>query len=377
MSYLIGFENVLMSNDLIVMDNSIVTSAYNLTLNEQRLIYCALKQIPKGVPLDPDTAFYITRDDFLAFGVNPDTVAREIRHATTQLLKKTIVVPREDGDLEFQWLSEVLRVDRTAEQRLRQKYPNPEDHRKYLHGLRAYNLLDSLPTRRDDDNIVARIIFHKRIVPLLSDLRASFTQFALADVTEFSSIYTFRIYQLIMQYKSTGYVKISLDDLRFMLVLFDKYPLVADLKRRVIETAVDEINAKSPYTVKYDLLKKGRKFTHLELKFKLKESAKKLIAERDPDTIDWVNGQTDNEANGKVPTSKTPSWQTKGLTDAQIKKLAIYTKEFVDANSSKIEPNDRRDYAPIFDDWKPLLKDPKQVNKFHKIQELLDRQRIT
>ena len=38
-----------MSNDLIVMDNSIVTSAYNLTLNEQRLIYCALKQIPKGV----------------------------------------------------------------------------------------------------------------------------------------------------------------------------------------------------------------------------------------------------------------------------------------------------------------------------------------
>ena len=109
-----------MSNDLIVMDNSIVTSAYNLTLNEQRLIYCALKQIPKGVPLDPETAFYITRDDFLAFGVNPDTVAREIRHATTQLLKKTIVVPREDGDLEFQWLSEVLRVDRTAEQRLRE-----------------------------------------------------------------------------------------------------------------------------------------------------------------------------------------------------------------------------------------------------------------
>ena len=279
--------------------------------------------------------------------------------------------------MEFQWLSEVLRVDRTAEQRLREKYPNPEDHRKYLHGLRAYNLLDSLPTRRDDDNIVARIIFHKRIVPLLSDLRASFTQFALADVTEFSSIYTFRIYQLLMQYKSTGYVKISLDDLRFMLVLFDKYPLVADLKRRVIETAVDEINAKSPYTVKYDLLKKGRKFTHLELKFKLKESAKKLIAERDPDTIDWVNGQTDNEANGKVPTSKTPSWQTKGLTDAQIKKLAIYTKEFVDANSSKISPNDRRDYAPIFDDWKPLLKDPSTVNSFHMIQELLERQRIT
>ena len=360
-----------MSNDLIAMDNSIVTSAYNLTLNEQRLIYCALKQIPKGVPLDPETAFYITRDDFLAFGVNPDTVAREIRHATTQLLKKTIVVPREDGDLEFQWLSEVLRVDRTAEQRLREKYPNPEDHRKYLHGLRTYNLLDSLPNRRDDDNIVARIVFHKRIVPLLSDLRASFTQFALADVTEFSSIYTFRIYQLLMQYKSTGYVKISLDDLRFMLVLFDKYPLVADLKRWVVETAVNEINEKSPYKVKYEMLKKGRKFTHLELKFKLKESAKKLIAERDPNTIDWVNGQTDNEAQQ----TKVPSWQTKGLSDAQIKKIGVYTKEFIDANSSKIAPNDRRDYPEIFEEWKLQLKDPKTVKSFHKVQELLERTR--
>ena len=362
----------LMSNDLIVMDNSIVTSAYNLTLNEQRLIYCALKQIPKGVPLDPDTAFYITRDDFLAFGVNTDTVAREIRHATTQLLKKTIVVPREDGDLEFQWLSEVLRVDRMAEQRLREKYPNPEDHRKYLNGLRTYNLLDALPNRRDDDNIVARIIFHKRIVPLLSDLRASFTQFTLSDVTEFSSIYTFRIYQLLMQYKSTGYVKISLDDLRFMLVLFDKYPLVADLKRWVIETAVNEINEKSPYAVKYEMLKKGRKFTHLELKFKIKPSAKKQLAERDPDTIDWVNGTTDNEANNN-PTK--PSWQTKGLSDAQIKKLAIYTKEFVDANSSKIAPNDRRDYPEIFEEWKLQLKDPKTVKSFYKVQELLERTR--
>lgn len=84
-----------MSNDLIAMDNSIVTSAYNLTLNEQRLIYCALKQMPKydpnnpnQEPLDPRTPFYITRDDFIELGVNPDNVAQEIRQATKELMKK-------------------------------------------------------------------------------------------------------------------------------------------------------------------------------------------------------------------------------------------------------------------------------------------------
>ena len=139
----------------------------------------------------------------------------------------------------------------------------------------------------------------------------------------------------------------------------------------MIDVAIDDISDKSSYTVKYDLLKKGRKFTHLELKIKLKESAKKLIAERDPNSIDWVNGQTDNEAQQ----TKVPSWQTKGLSDAQIKKIGVYTKEFIDANSSKIAPNDRRDYPEIFEEWKLQLKDPKTVKSFHKVQELLERTR--
>ena len=365
-----------MNNELVVVDNSLVTSAYSFTLNEQRLILCALKKITPKQAIDPKTPFYITRDDFIELGADPTSVAKEIRQATRELMKKSVKFKTPLGVVELPWLSEVLRFDKNAEQKLRAIYPNLSDYDEYVKHLRMYNLIDSF-THNADENIVARIVFHEKIMPLLSDLRQNFTQYLVSDVANFKSIYSHRIYQLMMQYKSTGYVKIAIADLRFMLEIGLKYPLFADLKKRVIDVAIDDISDKSSYTVKYDLLKKGRKFTHLELKFKLKESAKKLIAERDPDTIDWVNGQTDNEANGKVPTSKTPSWQTKGLTDAQIKKLAIYTKEFVDANSSKIEPNDRRDYAPIFDDWKPLLKDPKQVNKFHKIQELLDRQRIT
>ena len=48
-----------MANDLVVMHNDIVTSAYNLSVNEQRLIYCALKQIPKSEPIDPKHRFIL------------------------------------------------------------------------------------------------------------------------------------------------------------------------------------------------------------------------------------------------------------------------------------------------------------------------------
>lgn len=290
-----------MSNDLIVMDNSIVTSAYNLSVNEQRLIYCALKQIPKydpknpdREPLDPKTPFYITRDDFIELGANPDNVAKEIRQATRELMKKSLFVQTTEGIREFHWLSEVLRYDRNAEQKLREKYPNPSDYKKYINALKMYNLIDALPTHKADDNIVARVIFHEKVIPLLSDLKASFTQFLLSDVAEFSSIYSYRIYQLFMQYlnKETGkgWTQIDFYDLRFMLMLLDKYPLTADFKKRVIDPAIKEINEKSPLKAKYELIKKGRKFVAVKFTFELKEKAKKTKENesRDPHTIDML-----------------------------------------------------------------------------------------
>ena len=149
-------------------------------------------------------------------------------------------------------------------------------------------------------------------------------------------------------------------------MLEDKYAANKDLKKYVIDTAVDEINKKSPYYVTYEMTKTGRKFTHLELKFKLKDNSK-VVQNRDPNTIDWINGKADSDS------ARVPSWHTKGLSDGQIKKISCNVQEFVDANSSKVSNSERRGYPAVFEDWKPLLKDPKTVGTFNKIQELLDR----
>jgi plasmid replication initiation protein len=152
-----------------------------------------------------------------------------------------------------------------------------------------------LPFGRRSDDIVARVVFDSRILPLLSELKANFTQFLLDDVANFGSVYSFRFYQMMMQFKSTGYCKISLDDLRYSLALFDKYDATKDLKKRVIDTAINEINEKSPYSVKYELIKSGRKFTHLELKFKSKKGSKPTVkdSKRDPETPDLFIPMTD------------------------------------------------------------------------------------
>ena len=358
-----------MRSDLVVMDNAIINSAYSLSLNEQRLVLSAIAKIPKGVAVDGDTVYCVGREDFLKLGVDSYTVAREIRTATKDLMKKSLVVKTPLGEYEYQWLQAVFRFDREAEIKLREKFPNSGDLEAYMKGAKKLNFLEAIKKKADDDDIVACLVFSQDVAIHLTDLKKNFTQFELEDLAGFGSTYSVRIYQLIMQFKSTGYRKITINDLRYTLALGNKYPLVADLKRWVIDTAIAEINEKSPYKVSYEMIKTGRKFTHLALRFQKKQPALTAIkdVQRDPNTIDCINGQTDNDA------KKHQSWETKGLSDAQIKKIACNVREFVDANSGKISVNERRGYDDVFEDWKPLLRDPKTVSTFNMIQKLLER----
>lgn len=343
-----------MSNDLIVMDNAVINAAYELSVNEQRLILSAMAQIPKGEPVDAKRSYCVTRDDFVRLGVHPDTVAREIRNASKDLMKKSLFIDTEVGELEFHWLSEVLRYDKNAEEKLKAKYPNPEDYSKYIQMLRAYNLMDSLMPS-DDDNVVVRLVFNERIVPFLSELRKNFTQFNIEDVAGFSSSYSMRIYQAMMQFKSTGYRKIKLTDLRYMLALGDKYEATKDLKVRVIDTAVNEINEKSPYKVTYKMLKTGRKFTHLELNFKKKKT------------------EVDADRNVQRDVNTADMFTVDGLSDKQLGRIARNQQFIADYNHlvSSTSPAGQNSQAWEFEMINRLKRDPSQFNK-RPIRDYLD-----
>ena len=287
-----------MKNDLVVMDNNLIRASYKLTANEMRLILVALSQMPKDPdePIDPKQAYYISKDDFVRLGVKPNNVAREIREACSDLLNRVVVLDTPIGDLGVHWVHNILHFKTEVFERLKKEYPNAKNDEEFINNLRLHNLLDSLPViAKSDENIIARIVFHENMIPYISQLKQQFTKLNLTDVMGFGSFYSYRIYLMMMQFKETEFCKIHLDDLRNALDLNNKYPLAADLKRWVIDTAVDEINEKSPYSVKYELIKTGRKFTHLELKFKSKKGRKPIVkdSKRDPKTPDLFIPMTD------------------------------------------------------------------------------------
>ena len=289
------------NNGLVVMDNKLIRASYKLTVNEIRLILVAVSQMPKDdKPVDPKKAYYITKNDFVRLGVEPKNVARDIRSACKDLLSRVITIKTPIGDLDTHWVHNVLHFKSEVFERLKKEYPDAESDEEFISSLRLHNLMDSLPMiANSDDNLIARVVLHEDIIPYISQLREQFTQLMLDDVVDFGSFYSYRVYLMMMQFRSTGICTIKINDLREALDLKDKYEATKDLKVRVIDTAVDEINEKSPFNVTYEMTKTGRKFTHLVLKFKPKKknaiTAKDVF--RDPDTVDMftVDGLNDKQ----------------------------------------------------------------------------------
>lgn len=108
--------------------------------------------------------------------------------------------------------------------------------------------------------------FSPEIKKYLFALTQRFTSYRLVDVASLKSSYSIRIYELLMQHKSmkkTGRL-ISLDDFRKMLDIENKYAMFADLKKRVLEPSVKELNKSTDLSVSYNTIKDGRKIVAIE-----------------------------------------------------------------------------------------------------------------
>ena len=281
--------------ELITMSNDLARACYSLTKNEMRLLLVAMAQMPKSVK-DKDghyksddydfdeiarQPFYITKSDFVALGVDSKTVAREIRSACSELMGKKLTIDSPFGEREINWTDSILHFKSEKFEELKRRFPNSKYDDDFIQYLRFHNLLDSLNfVTKHDDNIVARVVFTRSIIPYICQLKEKFVEINLVDFQGFHSFYSYRIYMLMMTFRSTGRIYIRLIDFRKMLDLTDHYKSIKDFKKHVLDIAINEISAKSPFSANYKLTDKsgrtsgrGIKATNLIIKFDEKKKA--------------------------------------------------------------------------------------------------------
>lgn len=221
-----------MTNLIVYKDNYLIEASYKLTLIEQRLmLYCISKLNPKK----PERKLTILVEDFIKQfpDVSKKHAYGQIKQAIETLYGRSIKVKDPCSVEEFRWISA-------------KKY--------YV------------------DQGSATISFSDEVMPYLCQLEKQFTKYQLRNISAFKRTYSIRLYELLTQYRTLKSRIISVSDLRIALQLDNKFLEFKELKRKVIEPAINEINEKSDLLIGYELIKKGRSVD--SIKFLIKEKSK-------------------------------------------------------------------------------------------------------
>ena len=101
--------------------------------------------------------------------------------------------------------------------------------------------------------------FHEDMFPYLFDLKEQYTQYGIEYVVPMRSKYSIRLYELLKSLQNIRKeISFSLEELKVKLDA-EKYDRFQDLRRYVIESAVNEINTYTDIKVKWFPIQEGRK----------------------------------------------------------------------------------------------------------------------
>lgn len=107
------------------------------------------------------------------------------------------------------------------------------------------------------DESIVEIRLDPNMKPYLLMLRENFTQYELGYIMVLKSKYSIRLYEILKSYAYLAGVDYSLSSLKEALQI-DGYDTFKDLKRRVIDRSVEEINEFTDLNVSYEPYRRGR-----------------------------------------------------------------------------------------------------------------------
>lgn len=252
-----------MKNELVVKDNALMNASYNLEVTEQRLILLAIinaRQTGNGITAD--SKLEIHANDYASrFDVSNDGAYKALKSAVLNLFDRQFSFKEEDkkgniGTVKSRWVSRI----------------------KYI-----------------DDSATLEITFAPDVVPLITRLEQQFTSYQLKQVTQLTSKYAIRLYELIIAWREVGKVpQIELNDFRNRIGLENsEYTAMCDFKKRVLEPAIKQINEHTDIVTTYEQHKKGRSITGFSFKFKQKQIRTEV--KKDKNIGDFFNRMTDSQ----------------------------------------------------------------------------------
>ena len=120
----------------------------------------------------------------------------------------------------------------------------------------AFPLIQRFDLDKRSENVTWQV--PHEIVDVIVNFAKGFRKYELKTAMEFESVYSMRFYELLSG--QTTPLTYTIEQLKSMFQIQNRYKQVNDFLRFVIEPAKKELDAKSPYSFDYHVNKEGRKF---------------------------------------------------------------------------------------------------------------------
>jgi len=212
-------------------------------LPEQRVLLSCLSQVDSRRKLDSETRFEITASGISdLMGIPLNQSYNILLSAAEQLAERWVTI--DDPDPKSPW------------EKIKCRW------------------VESIAYNRGKAKI--GLTFGITILPYLTQLTEQFTKYKIKYISKMTSVYPIRLYELLVQWQSTGEKELEVSHFKSLMGVDDKYSEFRYLKKRVILPAIEQINEYSNLWVEFILKKTGRKITHIQFKFGIKVDNKKL-----------------------------------------------------------------------------------------------------
>jgi plasmid replication initiation protein len=112
------------------------------------------------------------------------------------------------------------------------------------------------------------IKFTDDIMPHLVKVKSKYLLYNLKEIANFGSLYTTRLYELIQEFKTTGYIIRTIESLRKLFETGLKYKEYKNFKAKCLTHAINEINTQYPtINLSINEIRTNRAVTSIELIF--------------------------------------------------------------------------------------------------------------
>lgn len=264
---------------LVTQSNNLIEARHKkpLTAREQKIVLTMVSMIQ---PADEDFKDYrISVKKFSEMlGLKGSVKYTQMKEIAENLMTKTIEIPKENGGwILANWISSA----------------------EYKEGEGVIDLS-----------------FSPKLKPYMLQLKNQFTSYRLSNILNLNSTYSIRLYELMKKWQHLGKWGCSIEDLRGKLgVGKEIYPRYANLKARVLATAIEEVNEKTDLYIGFNEIKKGRSVERIE--FTIQHAPEKEIKLPEP--------KKQLEQPKKAPENEDVRTRLNGLAD---KKLYQFTQNY-------------------------------------------------